>query len=144
MRRSTNLWRVQDSKLDKDIEEFLGEYLEWGFVERCDEIKACFPVRLIPKKNSDKMRLVHDLRELNKFFPSEKYKLRTIFDVLKRNCQFMIKIDLKHCYFHFKLREEFSKWFGFQVNGVKYKFNVLPFGFSRAPFLVKNLLKPLE
>lgn len=45
---------------------------------------------------------------------------------------------------HFKLEEEFSKFFGFTFEGRKYKFNVLPFGWTKSPYYATKFLRPLK
>jgi hypothetical protein len=66
-----------------------------------------------------------------------------------RTAKFGIKFDIKKFYYHIDLAPEQYRYFGFSYvlnDGDKPEFFVwttLPFGYTRAPYIVRHLIKPL-
>ena len=62
---------------------------------------------------------------------------------------FGIQFDLKKFYFHVPINEKYKKYFGFSFKMADneepsyFIFNTMPYGYTRAPFIAKNLVKPL-
>lgn len=56
---------------------------------------------------------------------------------------FMSAFDLKSGYHRVHIQSDFTQFLGFQWRGSLFKFLVLPFGMSLAPFVFTELLKPL-
>ncbi|CAK1601012.1 unnamed protein product [Parnassius mnemosyne] len=55
----------------------------------------------------------------------------------------MASIDLKDAYFLIPIYNSHRKYLKFDLNGILYEFNCLPFGLSTAPYLFTKLLKPV-
>ena len=99
--------------------------------------------------SGEKKRLILDLSKLNFHVYKEKIK----FDDWKsmqpfiRQDVFMFKFDLKQGYHHVDIFEEHMKFLGFSwiFNGkVQYfKFTVLPFGLTSAPFIFTKIMRVL-
>lgn len=99
---------------------------------------------------SGKKRLILDLRLVNQCL----YKKKVKFEDHKKAREFftlnsfMIKFDLKSGYHHLDIYPEHRKYLGFSwtfKNSVQryFKFNVLPFGLSTAPYIFTKLMRPL-
>ncbi len=55
----------------------------------------------------------------------------------------MVSIDLRDAYLHVPIHGSFRRFLRFGINGRRFEFLVLPFGFSIAPWLFTMLLKPV-
>lgn len=101
-------------------------------------------VFLRPKPNG-KMRLILNLKHLNKSVHTKHFKLedfRTAIKLTTRDC-YMGKLDLKDAYFLIKIHRESRKYLRFFWEGILYEFNVLPFGLSTAPYIFTKIMKPV-
>jgi hypothetical protein len=100
-------------------------------------------------QSSGKLRLILDLRYINKYLYNAKIKFEDWKDALKYITEgdFMFSFDLKSGYHHIDIFPDHTKYLGFawQVEGVlKYfSFTVLPFGLSNAPYIFTKCLRPL-
>ena len=99
--------------------------------------------------SSSKLRLVIDLRNVNKYVLKQKFKydnLKIVSEMFEEN-DYFFTLDLKSGYHHVPINLEHQKYLGFswEIEGkTKYfKFLVLPFGLSSACFLFTKLLRQL-
>ena len=111
------------------------------------DIEVCSPLGVVD--NGKKLRLILDLRYLNKHLATFKFKLedlRTVMDVFKPG-DFLVTFDLKSGYHHIMIAKEHHKYLGFkcQIQGIEryFVFCVLPFGLSSAPYIFTKITKPL-
>lgn len=108
-----------------------------------EELEIISPIKVIPKKQMGKFRLVVNMRRLNQGIEDYSLKIEGVDALLKcitRNAYF-IKIDLKHGYFHVSIAKQARKFLGIHFNGEFFQFNALPFGASFAPFVFGKLTK---
>lgn len=122
------------------------DLLSIGAISQCDSCEGQFlsSIFLVPKPNG-KMRLILNLKQLNKFIDTRHFKLedfRTALKIISKD-NFMAKIDLKDAYFLIKINPESKKYLRFQFENELYEFNVLPFGLSTAPFVFTKVMKPV-
>lgn len=98
-----------------------------------------------------KLRLVLDLSYLNKFLPKTRFRLEdlgSIIHLLPKN-GFLTKFDFRSGYHHVKIHPDSQAYLGFYWDNDNlapasfYKFVVLPFGLSTAPWLFTKLFRPL-
>lgn len=105
----------------------------------------CLPLGVVPKKNG-KLRLIHDLRHLNKFLrrpPHFKMEdLGAVAAQLQEGDQ-LLSYDLEQGYYHVELHPSIRQFFGFQFEGQYYMWNVLPFGLSTAPLVFTKVMRPV-
>lgn len=123
-----------DSLLEKNVIEPKGE-------ENDQFISNIF---IRPKPN-DKVRLILDLTELNKFLVLQHFKLEnldTALQMVRRN-SFMTTIDLQDAYFSVKIHEQDRKFLKFRWNSKLFRFRAVPMGLACAPFVFTKLLVPL-
>ena len=115
-------------------------------VER-DEAHIVSPLSVA--ENSEKLRLILDLRYLNSFLSVPKFKyedVRTIRDLFDKG-DFFFKFDIKHGYHHVNIDKAYHKYLSFwwSENGITkyYVFTVLVFGLATAPFVFTKVVKVL-
>ncbi len=90
---------------------------------------------LVPKKGTQALRPILDLRALNKYLRKYKFRMLTHSTLLKlvRHGDWFTSIDLKDAYFHIKIYPPHRKFLRFAFLGVAYEYLVLPFGLSLSP-----------
>ena len=121
-----------------------------GCVVKCSSIPHVVnPLSVDQKVASGKLRLILDLRHVNKClleFPVKYEGLNELLPYAQKGC-YGIKFDLKHGYHHVGIFPEHQEFLGFAwpKDGKLdyYKFRVLPFGLSTACFLFTKVLRPL-
>lgn len=124
------------------------EFLEFKFISEVDYIPYCvLPLQIA--EHPDKLSLIHDESPLNQYIEKDKFKLESWEHIFPYcfDAKYAIKFDLKKFYFHIEIHPSFKKYFGFSLffKG-KIRFfiwNVLPYGYTRAPLIARHLLKPL-
>ena len=86
-----------------------------------------------------KYRLIHDLRELNKYLRKQKFKLENLPEFFKqlRKGDYLWSADLASAYFHVSIQWDFIQLLGFRHRGVYYVFCVLPFGLTTSAWAVR-------
>ena len=100
-------------------------------------------------ENSEKLRLILDLRYLNSFLSVPKFKyedVRSIRDLFNEG-DFFFKFDIKHGYHRVNIDKAYHKYlsFSWSENGITkyYVFTVLVFGLVTAPFVFTKVVKVL-
>ena len=98
----------------------------------------------VPKPNG-KHRIILDLSALNKFLNKSSFRMEGLDSIkyyISLNC-FMASIDLTDAFMSIPLHESSKKFVVFELNGVRYNFNVLPFGLTSAPRIFSKVLRPV-
>mmetsp|Transcript_31402 Transcript_31402/g.78810 ORF Transcript_31402/g.78810 Transcript_31402/m.78810 type:complete len:230 (-) Transcript_31402:1406-2095(-) len=91
-------------------------------------------ISVITKGYSDKLRLVIDLRHVNRFVraPTFKYEsLNQLQDIVRQGDKMFI-VDISSAYHHLLVPEEDQQYLGFCWEGKYYAFHALPFGLPSA------------
>ena len=133
------------------VRQTLKEYESLGFISRV----SCKPYCVLPlqvAEHPDKLSLIHDESVLNNYVEKQKFKLEgweKVFEYSK-NAFFGVKFDLKKFYYHIPIHADFKKYFGFsyimdeeKCERVYFVWNVMPYGYTRAPLIARDLMKPL-
>ncbi len=86
---------------------------------------------IIPKKDGG-LRLILDLRLLNRSVMRLKFKMLTIKQVMSqiRSEDWFVTVDLKDAYFHISILPQHRKFLRFAFGGKAYQYLVLPFGLA--------------
>ena len=130
------------------VETEILNYVKKGYIKEISEVSyCCNPLTVAEGK---KLRLVLDLRHVNKYLntPHFKYEdLRVVADLLNQN-DFFTSFDLVSGYFHIDISPEHYKYLGFQWiftdGSIKnFQFVVLVFGLAPACYLFTKITKPL-
>jgi Reverse transcriptase (RNA-dependent DNA polymerase) len=132
------------------VQETLTEYITYGFVERVQYKPQCvMPLQI--KDTATTRSLIFDMTELNEFVQKAKFRLEG-WETMYRyavDANYAIKFDLKKFYHEIALHRDYVTYFGFEYDldgtGDKQYFvwKTLPYGYSRAPYIARQLLKPL-
>jgi Reverse transcriptase (RNA-dependent DNA polymerase) len=132
------------------VRDTLTEYITYGFIERVQYKPHCvMPLQI--KDTATKRSLIFDMTKLNEFVQKAKFRLEgweTMFQYAV-DANYAIKFDLKKFYHEISLHRDYITYFGFEYDldgtGDKQYFvwKTLPYGYSRAPFIARQLLKPL-
>lgn len=135
------------SKEDKkNIKLEINKLKQLGAISECLPKQDQFlsPIFLTPKPNGT-FRFILNLKDLNKFIPTNHFKLediRTVCKLITHDC-FMATIDLKEAYFSVPIADNSKKYLRFQFEGKIYEFNALPYGLCTAPYVFTKILKPI-
>ncbi len=89
---------------------------------------------IVPKKEGG-LRLILDLRQLNRSVMRLKFKMLMLKQVVSqiRSEDWFVTIDLKDAYFHVFILPTHKKFLRFAFRGKAYQFRVLPFGLALSP-----------
>jgi predicted aspartyl protease len=95
----------------------------------------CAPMVVVPKRNSNKIRICVDLSNLNKSVKRRYYPIQPIDTTLARisGASVFSKLDANHGFWQINLDEESQDLTTFLTPFGRYKFLKLPFGISSAP-----------
>jgi hypothetical protein len=106
-----------------------------GLIQKVQDtqVKALGQIFFRPKSDGS-LRLIYDMRPLNVDYPAPEFKLINPLSIVADECKYFIKIDLANAFYHFRLNNEFANSFCFMWKEEKYRWNVLPFGFSRGSY----------
>ena len=100
-------------------------------------------------QSSGKMRLVLDLRHVNKYVDKQKVKFEGVNEALNYavNAEYGYKFDFRSGYHHFDIHDDHQKYLGFSWkfgNKIRYyTFSVLPFGLSSAGHIFTKTVRVL-
>jgi hypothetical protein len=129
------------------VDQEIHELKKCGAIRQCvpGEVPHCVcPIKTVPKKGNQ-LRLIHDLREVNKFVNVSKFSnegIDVVTSLLQYN-DYMITVDLKSGFHHCKIDEQFQKYLGFYHKGFYYVWCVLPFGLKSSPFYFHKFMRPV-
>ena len=119
-------------------------------IVKCDHIPHCVSgLSVVPKKsyneNSDKFRLILDLRNVNEYCEVPKFNysdINSVIELIEPKDQ-LVTLDIKSGFHHLKIHKDFTDFLGFYFEGVYYKFIVLVFGLNASPYFFHKTLRPL-
>lgn len=90
---------------------------------------------LLREKSNGSHRLILNLKNLNYFVHSPKFRLislRKVSQTIQKG-DFMVKIDISNAYYHIPVSNSHRRYLSFTFNNLIYNMNCLPFGLSSAP-----------
>ena len=132
--------------MEKDfVNGAVAELLGGGYIEVAGEVPhVCSPLSVVTNQLGKK-RLVVNLRHVNRSLWKQKFKyedLRVVM-MLFEPSEWMFSFDLKSGYHHIDVAQKHRKYLGFSWEGNVYRFVVLPFGLSSAPYVFTKMMRPL-
>ena len=138
-------------KHKKIVEESIKQLQASGCIQEVTEIPHC--VNPLTVAEGKKLRMVLDLRNVNKYLDITKFKyenLRTVADNITEN-DFFVTFDLKSGYHHVPIAKEHQTYLGFswdffhegQVITKFFVFLVLAFGLATAGYVFTKVMRPL-
>lgn len=141
-RRERNHSSARDAS--EEVTELLKELERKGVVRRVPSAQAWVVSALgAVRKQSGKVRIIHDLRYLNTFLETRTFAM----DTLVRRQQifnkggFIMCWDLSMAYYHLGIAPEDQKFLALRWEGEFYVWTVLPFGLSTAPYAFSKLME---
>jgi ribonuclease HI len=101
------------------------------------------PLGVVPKKGTDKYRLVWDGRYVNSHLviPTFSYETLAVLPDWARLGDWVFTIDLKSGFHHVDLHPDFWHYMGFSWKGKFYCFTAMPFGLGPAPWCYTVLMQ---
>jgi hypothetical protein len=103
------------------------------------------PVFSVPKKDSDKWRLITDLRNLNSTMLKPNFKQdswKTVTHLLTSECpNYATKIDIKDFFFNLGLDKSSQRWIRVRDGDKGWQFTCLPFGLLSSPYWSHRVAK---
>ncbi|XP_030204757.1 uncharacterized protein K02A2.6-like [Gadus morhua] len=118
------------------VKEELQRMEEMGVIRRVEEpTEWCAGIVVVPKKNSQQLRLCVDFTGLNQYVCREKYVLPSVDQSLGMlaGARIFSKLDANMGFWQIPLAEESAKYTTFITPFGRYHFQRLPFGINSAP-----------
>ena len=129
------------SFLKKEIETLLKK----GVITRVrhEEGEYISNIFLREKRDSEKHRMILNLKQLNKHAEKRHFKMDTLLSALALvtpGCYFL-SFDFSDAYYSIAVHSEYRKFLRFEFEGVLYEFSCVPNGITSGPRLFTKLLK---
>ena len=123
------------------LQSFAETLLESNAIERTRQLSFQGPLFSVPKKGTDKRRVILDLSTLNRYISRPRFKMTTVEQVRQvlPAGAWTISLDLSEAYYHVPIHPDFRKFLGFRLGTQKYRFRALPFGLNIAPGVFTRL-----
>ena len=134
--------RGKSREIDSEIEDLISK----GVLEEIAADTPAFfsPYFGIPKKDG-KIRLVIDLRALNRFVKADKFKmenLKLIPDLVTEG-DFCAKIDMREAYFAIRIHPTHRRYLAIEWKGRVLQHTCLCFGLSSAPYIYTRVMRTI-
>lgn len=133
---------VEKEAVDKEIQKLLSK----NVIEVSQHEDNEFISNLFTRAKKDGgLRMILNLRELNKNIDYQHFKMDTFETALKlvtEDC-YMASIDLKDAYFSVPVCDDDQKYLKFLWRNTLFKFKALPNGLASGPRIFTKLLKPV-
>lgn len=125
------------SKEESDfIKQEIDKYLKKKIIKPCQHEAEEYVSSIFTRPKPDgSIRMILNLKNLNKHVKFEHFKMSTIYSVLNmitKDC-YMAKIDLKDAYYSVKIDEKHQKYLKFKFDKKLYKFTCFPNGLGPCP-----------
>ena len=107
-----------------------------------EELRCILPLG-VAVNSAGKLRLIWDGRHVNRFLVKRSFRMETLQRegrALFERSRFGGTADISAAYHHVDMAEESLPFLGFEWEGSFYRFEVLPFGLSTAPFLFTTVM----
>ena len=121
------------------------ELLEKGVISAVDHTKGEYISNIFfrEKRDSDKLRMILNIKQLNKFVDHEHFKMDTLRTALQlvEQGDWFISIDFSDAYYSIPVIESHRKYLRFMFEDVLYQYNVVPNGLKTGPRLFTKILK---
>ena len=117
------------------LKEYVQDLLARAVIKKAKSLKFQGRLFCVPKKDSDKKRVILDLSVLNQYIRCEKFRMLTISQIrtLLPRGAVTISIDLTDAYWHIPIARCLIPYLGFKLGYQAYTFRDMPFGLNIAP-----------
>lgn len=143
----------KETPRNQEMENAIGEYLKNNTVRPLNKAEAertqiWTPVFPRPKKNSEKVRVITDLRALNSCHHIPKHKQETWKSVQTllqdKKLKWGLTLDLKNFYHHLQMHPKMQRWMRFKMGTTGYQILGMPFGWALSPWWANKFIKPIR
>ncbi len=132
-----------NSKEGKWVTKQIRILLQQGSVRRVHATQATFtlPIFVVPKDGGNGLRMIVDMRELNKLLKKHRFTLPTL---QRDRAEFNNLLgcwtyDLTSSYQHIEIAKDDQQYFGIEWEGQTYLMTVCPYGCSTVPELFQTV-----
>jgi hypothetical protein len=103
------------------------------------------PLEVVPKARIGKLRLIMNLRYVNRHLIKKVFKFEGLSDLtdLADKSDFSVAYDLASGHYHVGLYHSSKTYVGFEWEGTFYVCNCLPFGLSTAPWVFSKVVREI-
>lgn len=130
-------WWSSSPDLPPEIGKLVQQWVKAGVVIEVqpDEVHCASSIFAIPKQDSEELRLITNLKNVNPFLSTTPFKLPTLQNILPflKKGMYATKIDIKSAYHHWPIAARDKNFLVFEYQGKYYQHQSLPFGLSVAP-----------
>lgn len=122
-------------QVQQKLNQWIKDSLRSGFIEK-GKTTVVSPLFCIPKPNGG-IRIIIDLRQVNKFQQVPKFRIDRIHHVAAfatPGCM-ATKIDICDAFHQVEVAKKYRRFLGFSVGGNTFRYKVLPMGSASSPFL---------
>jgi ribonuclease HI len=140
---------LPNHKFDTEYKTFINDKITE--LQSCGAIKQVYakplcisPLGCVPKKAGG-LRLIHDLRLLNRYIDPPKFineGIDTVIDLVQSKDE-IITVDLKNGFHHVPICVDHQQYLGFRWGNKYYTWAVLPFGLNASPYFFYKVLRPV-
>ena len=127
------------------VSEKVKELSDNGYISHADHVPKCVsPLECVNKKGG-KLRLITDLRFVNNFCNTPKFRYEdiSVLPQVVKNKDKLVTIDLKDGFFHVPVHRDYRTYLGFCWDQKYYVWNVLPFGLQSSPYYFCKVIRPI-
>ena len=123
------------------IKSYVQDLLAKSVVKKAKSLRFQGRLFCVPKKDSDKERVILDLSVLNLSIQCDRFRMLTISQVrtLLPRGAVTISIDLTDAYWHIPIARRLTPFLGFRLGNQAYTFKAMPFGLNIAPRVFTKL-----
>ena len=136
-----NLSEWEKVHANKEIQDLLRK----GVISVVDHVEGEYISNVFfrEKRNSDKLRMILNIKKLNEYVVHEHFKMDTLRTALQlvEEGDWFISIDFSDAYYSIPVVEGHRKYLRFRFEGVLYEYNVVPNGLTTGPRLFTKILK---
>ena len=131
----------------------IGEYLDSGVIiklspEELHRTRSRVPVFPRPKKDSPKIRMITDLRDLNTCHQVPRHRpetWKTLLQTLRQGeYAWACTLDLQNWFHHLEMHPKRGRWMRIKVGGQAYQLKGMPFGWAMSPWWSQKMSKPIR
>ena len=128
------------------------EYLADGAIRKLtaqETERTKYWVPIFPREKANgKVRVITDLRELNRCSQTPRHKAETWRSVLQviadETLQWAITLDIKGYHHHLGIHPKTQRWMRFRVGTQGFQIQAMPFGWSLSPWWANKFSKPIR
>ena len=127
------------------VKQELDRFMNLGIIEESEILPGDFVSNLFIRRKKDpgKVRILVNLKPLNKFVKHIHFKMDTLESVLQmiRPGCFMVSLDLESSFYALNVHPDHRKYLKVICMGKIFVFKKLPMGYSQSPMLFTKLMK---